>query len=744
MNRDRSQKKTHILRWRILCIAAALILGITVVPVTAFGAPQSGEPDEVTTVASSVAEATTAPSMTGASAAQTTVAPTKGGDGQGETRSSDSPENAGDQTTNNSDKTEGEATEVPDDPEGDSSGDPSGILDTDGIHTPIGAMPGTKAAQKAEMKIQNSLPERYDSREESWFAGIGPREQDDTGLCWAIAVTTAARISYAKAKGKSFALSPVHLGYFTYNRGNDPLGNTGKDKNIILSGDAYDEIGGDLRYTLQALANQTGLAKESLVPFSRTGEELSRSLEYNTAVTARNVEILETEPEIKRAIQENGSAVVAVESLYQLENTATWQGKTVTAVYSPPDGEDAQRHAAPDHSLVIVGWDDNFSRTLFKKGAQPSRDGAWIVMDSEGTNFRDKGYYYLSYDEPLYDTITIDSQSASDYDSVYEWDGNAYDSARSIVAGGKMANFFPVAEDATSMILKSVGFTTWNNAKRPNQYDALPYTIQVYTNVSGVKDLDEDHLAGSVHMTAAKPGFHTVDLPKEIKLKAGTTFAVVVTLDKMTGLFGVEKAKTFPDILEFRSGTAAGQSFAYDPTDETWTDLGKGTDPSCARIKAFAVDGERDLSKSKVTLEYEETEWTGTERRPKVTVRFNSRILVPGRDYDVVYMDNIEPGTATVLVEGKGKFTGGMQASFRILEDDPPLTTEKTTAETTGAPAPTDPTQTPETSSMTPGSEAGRADSEAGTGDRQSLVPAGALLLGSSAVLALMAARRRA
>ena len=37
-----------------------------------------------------------------------------------------------------------------------------------------------------------------------------------------------------------------------------------------------------------------------------------------------------------------------------------------------------------DHAVTIVGWDDNYSRNNFADGTKPSRDGAYIVLNSYG------------------------------------------------------------------------------------------------------------------------------------------------------------------------------------------------------------------------------------------------------------------------------------------------------------------------------------------------------------------------
>ena len=51
---------------------------------------------------------------------------------------------------------------------------------------------------------------------------------------------------------------------------------------------------------------------------------------------------------------------------------------------------------------------------------------------------------------------------------------------------------------------------------------------------------------------------------------------------------------------------------------------------------------------------------------PEVTVRFNGSKLKAGKDYDVAYTNNINAGTATVTVTGKGNFTGTASKTFTI------------------------------------------------------------------------------
>ena len=49
-----------------------------------------------------------------------------------------------------------------------------------------------------------------------------------------------------------------------------------------------------------------------------------------------------------------------------------------------------------NHGVVIVGWDDSISKSMFN-GA--TRDGAWIVKNSWGSTWSNDGLFYISYDD---------------------------------------------------------------------------------------------------------------------------------------------------------------------------------------------------------------------------------------------------------------------------------------------------------------------------------------------------------
>ena len=52
-----------------------------------------------------------------------------------------------------------------------------------------------------------------------------------------------------------------------------------------------------------------------------------------------------------------------------------------------------------NHTVAIIGWDDNYSRENFNKNNLPDSNGAFIIKNSWGPDKHDNGFFYLSYDD---------------------------------------------------------------------------------------------------------------------------------------------------------------------------------------------------------------------------------------------------------------------------------------------------------------------------------------------------------
>ncbi|MCR4712215.1 MAG: cell wall-binding repeat-containing protein [Clostridia bacterium] len=60
--------------------------------------------------------------------------------------------------------------------------------------------------------------------------------------------------------------------------------------------------------------------------------------------------------------------------------------------------------------------------------------------------------------------------------------------------------------------------------------------------------------------------------------------------------------------------------------------------------------------------------YTGSAIKPALTVTLDGKTLKAGTDYTASYQNNINPGTATVTVTGKGDYSGTLKATFKIVK----------------------------------------------------------------------------
>lgn len=88
---------------------------------------------------------------------------------------------------------------------------------------------------------------------------------------------------------------------------------------------------------------------------------------------------------------------------------------------------------------------------------------------------------------------------------------------------------------------------------------------------------------------------------------------------------------------------------------------------SCGERKTETIPAGRiNISKCTVSLAATSYTYTGTALKPAITVKNGTRILSAGTDYTVSYSNNVNVGTGSVLVTGKGNYEGTVAKTFTI------------------------------------------------------------------------------
>ncbi len=76
--------------------------------------------------------------------------------------------------------------------------------------------------------------------------------------------------------------------------------------------------------------------------------------------------------------------------------------------------------------------------------------------------------------------------------------------------------------------------------------------------------------------------------------------------------------------------------------------------------------GEKTIADADIATIEDQT-YTGEEIKPTITVKYKGKKLKKDKDYTVSYQNNIEIGTATVVIKGKGAYTGSKEVTFLIV-----------------------------------------------------------------------------
>lgn len=141
--------------------------------------------------------------------------------------------------------------------------------------------------------------------------------------------------------------------------------------------------------------------------------------------------------------------------------------------------------------------------------------------------------------------------------------------------------------------------------------------------------------------------------------------------------FGENLVYTGNELTQTVTVTVGGKELTKD-TDYTVTGL-TGTEPGSYPVtvtgtgnytgtvtKSFEI-AKADISSAAITYDAGPYGYTGKEWKPEVTVSFNSATLTAGNDYTVSYENNINAGTAKIIITGIGDhFTGLTEKTFTI------------------------------------------------------------------------------
>lgn len=341
---------------------------------------------------------------------------------------------------------------------------------------------------------QGFIPTSYDLRD---FQMLSPvKDQQSGGNCWAFATIASLESAILKASGELVDLSEENM----------------KNMMQLYSNYGWAKTetngGGNDNMAIGYLVNWLGPVNE----FDEYYDDYSMlSPLLNPVTHVQNIIYLKRDSytdndKIKEAIMKYGAVSTGIYFSYYYFN------ENNNAYFFP-----AQSYA--NHGVVIVGWDDYYSRDNFL--TTPPGDGAWIVKNSWSSDWGEEGYFYVSYYDKVLAEVGIPDVSyafvfndSTKYDKNYQYD---YIGKTDYFVTGRNVIWVENIFNATGYDMLA-GVSTY--FRKTTDWDLFIYVNDDLRLIkSGVCD----------------PGYTTINLGEYIPLQPNDTFKVRFKLNNKNG-----------------------------------------------------------------------------------------------------------------------------------------------------------------------------------------------------------------
>jgi hypothetical protein len=169
--------------------------------------------------------------------------------------------------------------------------------------------------------------------------------------------------------------------------------------------------------------------------------------------------------------------------------------------------------------VLIIGWDDNYSRDNFN--TKPEGDGAFICQNSWGEGFGQDGIFYVSYyDSNIggHNLVYTRIEDTDNYDNIYQsdlcgWVGQLGYSQESIYG----ANVYTAQGDEN---LRAAGFYALGKDTE--------YQLYVVHDFEDTNSLQEENRVLVASGKLGNPGYYTIDFDQPCSVNAGERYAIVL------------------------------------------------------------------------------------------------------------------------------------------------------------------------------------------------------------------------
>lgn len=369
----------------------------------------------------------------------------------------------------------------------------------------------------------SSLPEYYSSVDKGYVTPV--KDQKTQNTCIFFSATAAMESSLLRNGYGEYDLSEEYANYWASKR-KDGTGWQRDRVNI-----------GAFPYTGYGYLSTGGVVLESDLPYMSRTEQFFEDIEYKDPLFyAGGIKLLSppaaNPDEFKAAIMECGG--VSGSFAYYTDNY-----NSATKSYYCGDTHTVEELASGGHAVLFVGWDDNYSRTNFKQGAQPKNNGAWLIKNSWGSTM---SYIWVSYEDNYVGSDLfgnnygingiIKNHSCNELLKVDSY-GTIYDTRFTNGDGSPVKDtVFINVFDFNSVMpsVRSVEFSTSNVG--------ADYTIYYIPTQNGIPDSNEKNWKELASGVTSYAGTHNIPVTYKVKDSQGAIGVRISSNDDMPASLG--------------------------------------------------------------------------------------------------------------------------------------------------------------------------------------------------------------
>ncbi|MFQ9516113.1 MAG: C1 family peptidase [Eubacterium sp.] len=491
--------------------------------------------------------------------------------------------------------------------------------------------------QRSPIKPFSSLPAVYGNTDKAVY------NQGSSPTCWAFAGTSLFEYTVDKTNNvTNTSFSVEHLVEKTSIMGNCGFTATSKQGGNASMFSAYFAAG----YGPVSAEDYPWGSATDLIQDYDFGKSEYRATDIRYIANDRNTDGTlnsNTREIIKESIYNNG----AVSCSFYIGDYGKYLGNDKVSYYVYEDPNKSN-----NHEVLIVGWDDTWSKKNFR--TEPEADGAWLVRNSWGSNWGNKGYFWISYEDLTVnpDVTICGYEKMNDSQKVYNLDesGRSSDIGSSVKQQG-FINVFDIENNE-----KITGVTFFESSTT-----AICQLFYVPINSDGTPDVSRK-IAISDEESITYSGYHTISVTQNLELDNGSKCGIMVYVKNSNGTsIGFERStnKTLATLNE-------GESF-FCNSSGTITDMISYNNSNWGNfsIKLITENISTPISNCTVS-DIDAHTYTGAAITAKPTITYNGTKLKEGTDYTLSYRNNINVGTASVTIKGLGNYTGAYTVDFTI------------------------------------------------------------------------------